>query len=76
MPDGIIDMHDMEVIFSVTDLLGIDRESIRVELGKEDPGSVARDLQGMIAITVPEAGTVEEFAGRLRAELEGLGYVE
>ena len=74
MPEGIINMHDMEVIFEVTDLLGIDRETIRVELAKEDPGAVARDPQGMIAITVPEGGTVEEFAARLRTELEGMGF--
>ncbi len=40
MADGIIDMHDMETIFSVTDGLGIHRESVSVELTKEDPGLV------------------------------------
>ena len=74
MLDGIIGMHDMGVIFAVTDLLGIDREQVRVELAKEDPGAVGRDPQGMIAITVPCSGTVEEFAIRLRAELEGMGF--
>ena len=74
MPDGIIGMHDMAVIFSVTDLLGIDREQMRVELAKEDPGAVSRNADGMIAITLPERGTVEEFAARLRAELEGMGF--
>jgi hypothetical protein len=67
-------MHDMAVIFGVTDMLGIDREQVRVELGKEDPGGVERDGQGIIGITVPERGTVEEFAARLRAVLEGMGY--
>ena len=38
MPEGIIDMADMGIIFSVTDALGIDRESVSVELAKEDPG--------------------------------------
>ena len=42
MPEGVIDMGDMRVIFSVTDAFGIHRESVRVELGKEDPGAVAR----------------------------------
>jgi hypothetical protein len=74
MPEGIIGMHDMGVIFSVTDLLGIDREQVRVELAKENPGAVGRDAEGMIAITVPERGTVEEFAARLRAALEGMGF--
>ena len=74
MAEGIIDMQDMEVIFSVTDSLGIHRESVRVELAKEDPGAVGQGAGGMVEITVPESGTVEEFAGRLRSELEGLGF--
>jgi hypothetical protein len=74
MPEGIIGMHDMEVIYEVTDLFGIDREAITVELSKEDPGSVGRNARGIIEITVPESGTVEEFAPRLQAELEAMGY--
>ena len=74
MAEGIIDMQDMEVIFSVTDSLGIHRESVRVELVKEDPGAIGQGAEGMVEITIPESGTVDEFAGRLRAELEGLGY--
>ena len=74
MAEGIIDMQDMEVIFSVTDSLGIHRESVRVELVKEDPGAVGQGDGGMVEITIPESGSVEEFACRLRAELEGLGY--
>ena len=76
MPDGIIDMQDMGVIFSVTDLMGIHRESVSVELTKEDPGLINKSDGGIIEITIPEAGTVEEFAQRLRSELEGLGYEE
>ena len=74
MPEGIIDMQDMDQIFSVTDPLGIHRESVRVELTKEDPGSIQRTANGMIEITVPESGTVEEFSQRLQAELEAMGY--
>ena len=74
MAEGIIDMQDMEVIFSVTDSLGIHRESVRVELTKEDPGSVGRDSGGMIEITVPESGSIEEFSERVKAQLEELGY--
>ena len=43
MPDQIIDMSDMAAVFSVTDQMGIHRESVRVELTKEDPGSIGRD---------------------------------
>ena len=76
MPDGIIDMQDMGVIFLVTDLMGIHRESVSVELTKEDPGLINKSDRGIIEITIPETGTVEEFAQRLRSELEGLGYEE
>ena len=74
MAEGIIDMQDMEVIFSVTDSLGIHRESVRVELVKEDPGSVGQGTGGLVEITVPESGSIEEFSQRLTAELEALGY--
>ena len=76
MPEGIITMQDMQVIFGVTDLMGIHRESVSVDLTKEDPGSVSRSGSGKIEITVPESGTVEEFALRIRAELDSLGYTE
>ena len=75
MPEGIIGMDDMDSIFSVTDAFGIHRESVSVELSKEDPGSVGRGPNGKIEITVPESGTTEEFCPRLRAELEAMGYV-
>jgi hypothetical protein len=74
MPEGIIGMHDMEVIYEVTDPFGIDREAITVELAKEDPGSVGRNTRGIVEITVPESGTIAEFAARLRAELAAMGY--
>ena len=75
MPEGIIDMQDMDQIFSVTDPLGIHRESVRVELSKEDPGSIGRTDSGIIEITVPETGAIEEFIQLLQHELDGMGYV-
>ena len=74
MPEGIIGMHDMEVIYDVTDPFGIDREAITVELTKEEPGSIGRDARGIIEITVPESGTIDEFAATLHAELTAMGY--
>ena len=74
MPNEIINMADMGVIFSVTDTMGIHRESVSVELTKEDPGSINRADGGKIEITIPETGTVEEFAQLLQSELEGMGY--
>ena len=74
MPEGLIDMGDMEVIFSVTDTLGIHRESVRVDLGKEDPGVIAKDPSGMIEITVPDSQTIQDFRGRLELELKDMGF--
>jgi hypothetical protein len=76
MPEGIINMQDMETIFQVTDAMGIHRESVSVELTKEDPGAIGRDSRGKIEITIPVSGTVAEFARRLRTELETMGYVQ
>ena len=74
MPDGVIDMEDMEVIFSVTDALGIHRESVRVELAKEDPGSIDRGAGGLIEITVPESKSIQEFSRQLEEKLKAIGY--
>ena len=74
MPEGVIDMSDMAVIFSVTDAMGIHRESVRVELGKEDPGSIGQDSGGLNEITVPQSQTIQEFCGRLELELRDMGF--
>lgn len=74
MAEGVIDMGDMAVIFSVTDTMGIHRESVRVELGKEDPGSIDQDSGGFIEITVPETETIQDFCGRLEQELMRMGF--
>ena len=76
MPEGIINMQDMETIFRVTDAMGIHRESVSVELTKEDPGAIGRDGRGKIEITIPASGTVAEFARKLRAELAAMGYTQ
>jgi DNA-binding NarL/FixJ family response regulator len=75
MPDVIINMDDMTAIFVVTDVMGIHRESVSVELTKEDPGSINRTGAGVIELTIPESRSAEEFASELRTALEGMGYV-
>ena len=72
--EDIIGMTDMGVIFEVTDQLNIDRESIRVDLTKEDPGSVLRRADGNIEIVVPLTKPLEEWLPQLIAELERLGF--
>ena len=75
MPDVIINMDDMDAIFSVTDVMGIHRESVSVELTREDPGSINRTGGGIIELTVPETRSAQDFASELRSALERMGYV-
>ena len=74
MVEGMIGMEDMGLIFEVTDAMGIDRESISVPLGKEDPGAVRLLSNGEIEIVVPESAPAEEWVATLRVELEKLGF--
>ncbi len=74
MVEGMIGMEDMGLIFEVTDAMGIDRESISVPLGKEDPGAVRLLSNGEIEIVVPESTSTEEWVATLRVELEKLGF--
>ena len=64
----------MEAIFEVTDSLGIHRESVRVELTKEDPGSIQRVADGMVEITLPVNESAEVFCRKLRIDLEAMGF--
>ena len=74
MAEDMIGMDDMAQIFEVSDAFEIDREVIRVELTKEDPGSVMRRSDGMIEIVVPLTMPLESWLPTLKSELEGLGY--
>ena len=64
----------MGLIFQVTDAMGIDRESISVPLGKEDPGAVRKLPTGEVEIVVPETMPLEEWLPTLEAGLVELGY--
>ena len=74
MTEDMIGMEDMGAIFEVTDDLEIDRETIRVELTKEDPGSVARNPDGTIGIVVPLNPPLESWLPTLKSELLRLGF--
>ena len=74
MAEELIGMEDMEAIFEVTDALGIHRESVRVELTKEDPGSIQRVADGMVEITLPVNESAEIFCRKLRINLEAMGF--
>ena len=70
----IITMADMAAVFDVTDALSIDRELIRVELTKEDPGDIAQSAKGEIEITLPLTAPLAPFMASLRLALVGMGY--
>ncbi len=74
MAEELIGMEDMEAIFEVTDALGIHRESVRVELTKEDPGSIQKAGDGIVEITLPVNETTEVFCRKLRIDLEAMGF--
>jgi hypothetical protein len=72
--DDIITMEDMARVYEVTDELGIDRESINVELGKEDPGGWRKSNGGMmkrevIEITLPQSEPLDLWLPKLKAGL-------
>ena len=75
MADEIITMDDMAAIFAVTDDMGIHRESVRVELSKEDPGSIVQGADGLIEITIPSTTPSQDFAEELKAQLATMGYL-
>ena len=70
----IITMADMAQVFDVTDAFGIDRETISVELSKEDPGLVQLAGNGGLEITLPLSTALDAWASTLNAELNRLGY--
>ena len=75
--DEIITMEDMARVYEVTDELGIDREALNVELGKEDPGGWERAGGGMmkrdvIAVTLPLTTPLDEWLPVLRDGLASL----
>ena len=70
----IITMADMAVVFAVTDDFAIHRESVSVELAREDPGAVNVTPQGAVEITLPASQSPDDFAATIRATLEAKGY--
>ena len=71
-----ITMADMGIVFEVTDALGIDREQLRVELTKEDPGRVARGPDGLVEVVLPLTVSLESWVPLLKAKLASLGFQE
>ena len=76
MADDIIGMDDMMAIYEVTDLMGIDRESISVPLDKDGMGGASILEDGTLEIRAPAGAATREWLPALRGVLEGLGYEE
>ena len=74
MADDIIGMDDMMAIYEVTDLFGIDRESISVPLEKDGDGTVTKELDGAIEIVAPATYSTRDWLPKLQQELESLGF--
>ena len=74
MGEDIIGMDDMMSVYEVTDGFGIDREMISVPLEKAEKGTVTRQIDGTLEITVPGSIPTQEWLTVLRAELVRLGY--
>ncbi len=73
MTDDIIGMEDMMAVYEVTDLFGIDRETISVPLEKKGDGEVRSQSEGL-EIVVPAVGPTGEWLKTLKGTLEELGY--
>ena len=69
-------MQDMHVIYQVTDLFGIDRETISVPLDKNGEGSIVMQKDGILEIIVPVEKAFRDWPTRLREALLDLGYTE
>ena len=66
-----ITQADMEAIFSVTDVLGLSREAIKVPLQPKGEGSVERLASGTLRIVVPD-GPLDPWLPALRSRIEQL----
>ncbi len=71
--DGIIGMDEISKVLDLADELGFNREQIRVELTKEDPGVVEivqggnlSSFQEIVNITVPETIALDTWLKELR----------
>jgi len=71
--EEIIGMDDMMAVYEVTDVFGIDRESISVPLEKDGDGAVDMGADGSVEITVPATIPTHDWLPTLREALEGLG---
>ena len=63
-------MAEMNLVFEVTDALGLHRESLQVALAPSGEGSVERGPNGKFLIVLPETRSLIELLPELRTRLK------
>ena len=61
----VVTMKEIDVIFAVTDALGIHREMLVIPLGPATPGKVRKLPSGKLEITVDAERPIEEWVKAL-----------
>jgi hypothetical protein len=69
----VVTMKEIDVIFAVTDALGIHRESLVIPLGPATPGRVRRLPNGKYEIVVDAARPIEEWVKELPSLIKAAG---
>jgi hypothetical protein len=67
-----VTMREIQLIFEITDRLGIHREQLVIPLGPRHPGRVRRMPSGKIEIVVEKDGDLADWLGTLEGELQKL----
>ncbi|HEV7499482.1 MAG TPA: hypothetical protein VGQ33_05730 [Vicinamibacteria bacterium] len=67
-----VTLREIQLIFEITDRLGIHREQLVIPLGPRHPGRVRRMPNGKIEIVVEKDGDLADWLGTLEAELRKL----
>ena len=63
----VVTMKEIDVIFAVTDALGVHREQLVIPLGPGSPGRVRKLPNGKLEITVDAVRPIEEWVRELPA---------
>jgi hypothetical protein len=67
-----VTLHEIQLIFSITDRLGIHRESLVIPLAPRHPGRVRKLPNGKIEIVVEAQEPLDGWLAVLEAELKTL----
>ena len=67
-----VTIHEIQLIFAITDRLGIHRESLVIPLSPRHPGRVRRMPNGKIEIVVEAQEPLDDWLAGLETELRSL----